>query len=223
MVTEVRFKYPRARLLVFAREPVLGSVKTRLQGALGEAGCLALHEALLAHIRSSLVQSRLAPMTMWVSSNLSHECFLSHCNKKDIYLQKGEDLGQRMAHAAAVTLQQREVESVIIVGADCPVLDKKYLETALQALAAGNRVVLGPAEDGGYVLIGLRQAEHEVFRGIDWGSSRVLEQTRSRLESAAIPYALLETLWDVDRPSDLPRLRREFPHLLPSQAGIIKQ
>ena len=92
-------------------------------------------------------------------------------------------------------------------------MDSAYLEGALMALGQGNEVVIGPAEDGGYVLIGLKQPCPGLFQGIEWGSERVLSQTLQRLAQLKLPYALLEPLWDVDRPQDLQRLAELNPPL----------
>ena len=200
------YRFPTARIVVFAREPVLGQVKTRLEPVLGEAGCLALYRSMLGRILTTVRQASLAPLALWVSSNVSHEFFLSYCNKTDIHLQIGQDLGQRMVRAARECLAVEGVDSLLIIGSDCPAMDAKYLAAALEALQVGNEVVIGPARDGGYVLIGLNSPHEQVFKDIEWGTERVLKQTLARVTAAKLPCHLLESLWDVDTPEDLKKL-----------------
>ncbi|HAJ75651.1 MAG TPA: flagellar biosynthesis protein FlgB, partial [Gammaproteobacteria bacterium] len=164
------YRYPRARIAVFARAPLPGQVKTRLQAELGPEGCLLLYTAMLDRLLATLRSAELAPVELWVSSNIDHKVFLSHCNKKDIYLQNGQDLGQKMSWTAGRVLANSAVGGVLIIGTDCPAMDAAYLEGALIALQQGNDVVIGPAEDGGYVLIGLKQPCPGLFQGIEWGS-----------------------------------------------------
>lgn len=203
-----QFAYPRARILVFAREPVAGKVKTRLQASLGPEGCLRLYQALLARAVALAERESVAPWQLWVSSNPNHKYFVSLCNKSDIYLQNGPDLGARMDHASRSVLGQEQVDSVLIIGSDCPLLTPDYLARALAALEQ-HELVLGPAEDGGYVLIGLRRPQAGLFRGLDWGTERVLEQTLAIAAELGLSTALLPVLWDVDSAADLGRLAEQ--------------
>lgn len=200
------YRFPNARIAVFARAPVAGRVKTRLIAALGAEGAAQLYAAMLGDLLSRLRVVELAPPGLFVSENPSHESFITLCNKKEIYLQEGEDLGQRMAHASASVLAAPEVDSVVVIGSDCPALSTAQIGRALQALADGREVVLVPAEDGGYGLVGLRAPRPELFRGIDWGSERVLEQTLARARQCNLDVCLEEPIWDVDRVEDLLRL-----------------
>lgn len=207
------FKFPDSRIAVFAREPVLGKVKTRLLAALGEAGALALYQQMLARIGACIGASGLARLDLWITSNPSHESFLSICNEMNIYIQEGDDLGAKMAFSCDHTLVTEAAQSVLIVGTDCPVMDVAYLDSALTSLQAGSDVVIGPAEDGGYVLIGMRKPQPALFTDIPWGSDRVLAETLTKLEALHLNYHLLPTLWDVDIPADLPRLQSLNPPL----------
>ena len=213
------YRFPRARLLLFAREPVAGRVKTRLQPELQAAGCLDLHRALLRRAAHTMAAAELAPWQLWVDANPRHADFLALCDPASIHQQVGADLGLRMQHAAAQALGAADVDAVVIVGADCPAVDAVYMAQALDALAGGAEVVLGPAEDGGYVLLGLRQAHPGIFAGVPWGQSDVLARTQANLAALAIEPVLLETRWDVDRPADLRRLHHLQPPL-PLSAGL---
>jgi hypothetical protein len=199
-------RYPNARLLLFAREPVAGRVKTRLQPALTAAGSLELHRALLARTAQTLAAAQLAPWQLWVDANPEHPDFLALRGAAGIHQQQGPDLGARMQHAAASTLADTAVNAVVLVGADCPSVDAAYVAQALETLAEGAEVVIGPAEDGGYVLLGMRQARAELFSNVPWGEDTVFTATLANLEAVNIAPVILETRWDVDRPADLQRL-----------------
>jgi rSAM/selenodomain-associated transferase 1 len=200
-----------ARLLVFARAPCLGQVKTRLSASIGDANALRLYRAMLGRL-GALLEGM--DWDLWVTSNKFHKDFLSICKSKNICDQKEGDLGQRMLHAISCSLAQESIEFVVLIGTDCPALEPAYLECAFEALQEGVEVVLGPAEDGGYVLVGMRQPVPEIFSNINWGSGTVLEETVQRLRQLGLSYRLLETLWDVDTVEDLPRLRELSPPLL---------
>lgn len=206
-------KYPHSRILVFAREPVLGLVKTRLHGAIGPEGALRLYKAMLTRITDTLAASNLAAWDLCVTSNPSHEMFVTICNKTNIVLQSNGDLGQKMSTAIAHSLAKAEVESVIVIGSDCPAMSQDYLDCAIRGLNDGNDVVIGPAEDGGYVLLGLQRPIPELFEAIPWGSAQVLEHTLQRLQKRGASYQLLEPLWDVDIDKDLLRLQALDPPL----------
>ena len=208
-----RCKYPSARILVFAREPKIGEVKTRLAAHIGEESALRLQLAMLRRVVETVERSALAEFHLWAMSDPGHEAFLALCNAQDIRRQQGACLGSRMHNAAAVELAEDGVECVVIVGSDCPALTADYLDRGLQALYAGIDVVLGPARDGGYVLIGLRKHSSELFREIAWGGREVLRQTLSRARESGLVHQLLEPSWDVDEPDDLPLLETLRPPL----------
>ncbi len=211
----VEYRHPQARVLVFAREPKLGAVKTRLQGVIGKERALALHEAMIRRVTGLVKQSRLAPMALWVSSNIHHKLFISICNIKDISEQVGDDLGQKMAYAVAATLADDMINAVLLVGADCPSIDQSYLALALEKLVRSDvDAVIGPAEDGGYVLLGLKTPAPELFRDIQWGTDAVLNATIQRLEDGGFSYHLMDQRWDVDRYEDLERLAGLVPPLI---------
>jgi glycosyltransferase A (GT-A) superfamily protein (DUF2064 family) len=114
-----------------------------------------------------------------------------------------------MGRALMVTL--RQAKSAVIIGTDCPGLTAADLQEAFAALSTGADVILGPAEDGGYVLIGVRRYSYRLFSGISWGSNQVLQQTRARLSMLNWRGRELGPRWDVDRPYDLKRMEQEYP------------
>jgi hypothetical protein len=99
-------------------------------------------------------------------------------------------------------------DGLLLIGSDCPALTPQHLATAATALAS-HPAVFAPAEDGGYVLVGLARALPSIFDGVAWGSAAVMAQTRERLAAAGASWVELATLWDVDRPDDYARLQRE--------------
>lgn len=196
------YRYPDARLLVFAKAPVRGRVKTRLQPVLDETAALHLHKKLIAYTWQRLSRQAILPAQLWASEPGHERFFLDLCTAQQLHVQAGDDLGERMRLAAGLALT--DATMVLIVGADCPSVDPDYLAEALQKLSSGAQVVLGPAEDGGYVLVGLREpVVADMFEGIDWGSDQVLQQTRDRLRKAGVDWQELSPRWDVDRPEDL--------------------
>ncbi len=186
-------------LILFVREPVAGRVKTRLEPALGIKGTLALYRRLLDRQISLLNHYHNVDCQLWVEGDSAHEAF-SEFNGP-VFQQFGDDLGLRMNNALANVLDQ--YGSAILIGCDCPEYSHAYFDRGFLALEQGADVVLGPARDGGYVLVGLRQAEELIFRGMDWGTDAVLQQTRECISALGLNYHELETLQDIDEPQDL--------------------
>lgn len=199
-------RYPQARLLVFCKPPIPGRAKTRLIPALGAQGAAALHAELARATVARAVHSDLAPVQVWASAEPEHAFFQDLRAEFDctVMIQRGDDLGARMADALETTLAHAEF--AVLIGTDCPLLDANYLALACAALADGADAVLGPAEDGGYVLIGLRRFDPALFTDIPWGGPEVLARTRARLANLGWTVRELATLWDVDRAEDIQRL-----------------
>lgn len=199
-------RYAHGRILIFAKAPLPGYAKTRLIPLLGEQGAADLQAKLIRKTLGMTVESRLAPVQLWICGAEAQFAFDAYRSaiKGEVYFQSGDDLGARMQHALEQTL--RVAEFAVLIGTDCPVLDGDYLEHACAALAAGCDAVLGPAEDGGYVLIGLRRCHSQLFENIPWGTAEVLAQTRQRLDALGWTRYELPTQWDVDHPQDYERL-----------------
>ncbi len=199
--------YPDARIIVFAKTPEPGKVKTRLIPTLGEVGANQLHQQLTRHVLQTASGAELCPVELWCAPDSGHE-FFRQCQDAfsvSLHRQQGENLGQRMGHALATALQQSQ--QVLIIGADCPALTVQDLHEALSVLASGQDAVVSPAEDGGYVLLGLSRFDPALFTGIDWGTAEVMAQQRARLKALGWRWRELAQRWDVDRPEDLPRLQ----------------
>lgn len=200
-------RYPQSKVLLFAKAPVPGQVKTRLIPLLGSRGAAALYRQLLESTVAAVADSGLAPVQCCCSPTVDHPCFTQLAIRHQLQLtpQKGGDLGARMLDSACEALAR--CGSVLLIGGDCPALQPWHLEQALEWLQQGADAVLGPAQDGGYVLLGLTRAMPELFRDMPWGSDRVLEMTRQRLRGLGWAWRELEQLWDVDRPEDVVRYR----------------
>ena len=198
------------RIVVFAKAPEPGKVKTRLIPALGEAGAAALHRRLVMHSLRVARDAGLGPVELWCAPDTRH-AFFAECERQfgaSLHSQCEGDLGARMRRALETILER--ARRAILVGSDIPALSAQYLRDAERALGRAHDAVVGPAEDGGYVLIGLARCDPELFRDIPWGEPEVLAETRGRL--AALRWRCLElpALWDVDRPEDLERLPEEM-------------
>ena len=118
-----------------------------------------------------------------------------------IYSQQGVDIGARMSFALAQAL--RSFDTAVLIGCDCMDFSADYLDEAFTALEQNSDVVFGPAMDGGYVLIGQRTHNDEIFQNIEWGSARVMQQSRLRAQENNLRWQELEALHDIDEPGDL--------------------
>lgn len=200
--------YPASRILVFAKAPRAGQVKTRLAKAIGAEEAARVYGEWLRETVVRLHRARLAPLELWGTPDTRHPLFqqLVDTTGIELHTQPNGDLGQRMHQVMRDTLACSE--SAVLIGSDCPVMQPDYVQRALAVMAAGVDTVLGPAEDGGYVLLGLRKVVEELFAGIPWSTGHVLQATRRQLR--AMPrnsWAELETLWDIDRVEDYERWR----------------
>lgn len=194
------------RVMVFARAPTPGEAKTRLIPALGAEGAAALHRRLVMHCLGAARDSRLGPVELWCAPDAS-DPFFRECERRlgaSLHAQGEGDLGARMLRAFESVLAH--AARAILVGSDVPALSARYFRDADRALRRGDDAVIGPAEDGGYALIGLSRCDPELFRDIPWGGPGVLAQTRRRLAALSWRSSELPVLWDVDRPEDLGRL-----------------
>ncbi|MBD1839046.1 TIGR04282 family arsenosugar biosynthesis glycosyltransferase [Coleofasciculus sp. FACHB-64] len=197
----------RECLIVFTRYPEPGKAKTRLIPALGEEGASNLHRQMTEHTLSQVreLQSARATRVEVYFTGGDQQLMEDWLGADIIYQPQGKgDLGQRMK-SAFQTAFAAGMEGVAIVGTDCPGLDAKIMAQAFEQLN-GHDLVLGPAMDGGYYLIGLRRVIPELFAGINWGTSEVREKTLAIAISLGLAVAYLPPLFDVDRPEDLAKV-----------------
>ena len=199
--------YPDTKIIIFAKAPEAGKTKTRLIPALGAEGAAELHKRMSQHIIDKMLASNLAPVELQCYPNSQHEFFLRLLDKHciELHRQQGDDLGERMSNAMMKALTN--YKHAIIIGTDAPALSETYLKSAIEQLKSGVDVVIGPAEDGGYVLIGLSRHNPDIFENIDWGTEQVLDQTLDRINKSKLGLHTLDVLWDVDTPNDLWKLR----------------
>lgn len=202
------FVFPAARLLVFAKAPTPGQVKTRLAGRLGFSGAAKLYQQLLRRTLRLARAARLCPVELWCAPDAHHGFFVACRREYGVRLRRqgAGDLGQRMERALHRTLAAGH--PAVLIGGDCVSLSAADLRAALDLLDLGQPAVLGPAMDGGYVLIGLNRPCPGLFQGIAWGTASVLAATRRRLRRTHRAWAELPPGWDVDTPDDLRRWRR---------------
>lgn len=197
------------RVQVFAKAPEPGRVKTRLVPVLGEEGAADLYRQFVEHSLASACAASLGPVELWCTPDAGN-AFLVDCARRhgaQLREQGAGDLGERMRRSLdAATAGGGHG---LLIGSDIPAMSPEYLRDAADRLSAGNDAVFGPAEDGGYVLIGMaRSPEAQLFEGVAWGEASVMEQTRQRLRALLWRWHELPPLWDVDRPEDLLRLER---------------
>ncbi|WIM06145.1 MAG: TIGR04282 family arsenosugar biosynthesis glycosyltransferase [Candidatus Nitricoxidivorans perseverans] len=189
-------------IAVLARAPVPGKAKTRLIPALGAEGAAELQRRLIRHALTTARAAAIGPVTLWLDGGMEASCLSADVTVRP---QPTGDLGARMLAAIAAR------PGTLVIGTDCPALTAAHLHQAAHSLSDHDAVLL-PAEDGGYVLIGMRTPAPEPFADIDWGTDRVMAQTRARLAALGWRWEEPATLWDVDRPADLDRLAQAgFP------------
>ena len=197
-----------AALAVLAKAPVEGFAKTRLAPLLGNAGAARAQRRLTLGTLQVGSQSGLGSLALWCAPDAGHRFFRALARTRNIACspQPEGDIGQRMCAVFRCHFEQRRDMPLLLVGTDCAVLAPGHLQQAARALVAHD-VVLIPAEDGGYVLIGMRRFIPEAFDNIRWSSPQVMSQTRERLRQAQASWHELPALWDVDEPADWLRLQ----------------
>ena len=187
--------------MLFARDPVGGKVKTRLNKILDDETTLRLYISFLKDSIDKLFQLEDIRRLIGVTPSFASGYFesLSNDSRVDLFLQEGEDLGDRMRNVFD-QLFSSGCEKVVIIGSDSPTLPVGYIE---QAFASDKDIVLGPSTDGGYYLIGMNRERVDVFSEIAWGTDQVLKQTLERIREQGVQLELLPVWYDVDLPEDL--------------------
>lgn len=209
------------RIIVFGREPLPGRVKTRLIPALGARGAARLYRHLLERTLRVAAAQRECSIELWCCPDTAtHAVCRSLAGDLGIAcrFQQGSDLGARMLHAFAITL--RQVDRVILIGSDCPAYDAGYLGSAFSALDEHDAVV-GPAQDGGYVLLGLTKVDRRLFDELPWSTSAVLGKTRQRLRALGWCWSELDSLRDLDTPGDFDHYAQREEILIDCTAATI--
>jgi len=207
----LRYGYrPRAgtAVAVMAKAPVPGQAKTRLVPLIGEAGAARAQRGFILLTLATARQASTGALTLHGAPDVEHRLFRLLAQRHGVACvpQAEGDLGHRMAAVMVDHFNEHRRQPLLIVGTDCPVLTPEHLQRAADALQTHDSVLI-PAEDGGYVLIGLRRALPSVFQRVDWSTPRVMAQTRERLNALGASWLELPALWDVDDPQDWQRLQ----------------
>ena len=192
-------------LVVMARAPMPGQVKTRLQPDLTPEQCAAVYEAFLRDTLNLAVS--LSQYTCFLAFTPSEACiFFEGFTQREIILlpQTGNNLGQRIYHLMHL-LENMEYSPVVLIGSDIPTLQPGILQQAIEELRTFD-LCLGPSQDGGYYLVGSRHADKRIFCGIPWSTPDVLKITIRKAKEAELSLALLEECIDVDTFEDLKKL-----------------
>ena len=207
-------------LMIFAKFPATGEVKTRLIPALGPVKATRLYIELVEHTLRTAEGSGFDSVQVWLTRDEPENWHLNSWKKEyhfEYRLQQGSNLGQRMHYAFDEALSKFRI--AVLIGCDCPTLNRDDLHAAREKLHNENRsVVLGPAEDGGYYLLGLNSNHRSLFEDIIWGGPDVAETTKERAGNAQFTLYELEQKWDVDTAESVKRLAGLWPGL--SELGL---
>jgi rSAM/selenodomain-associated transferase 1 len=189
------------RILVFAKAPVAGRVKTRLIPALGADGAAALAAEMLKRTVREALAAGIGEVELCGDPDPTGSDWDGNRPLGVTLSAQGKgDLGARMARAARRTIERGE--QALLIGTDCPALDRFRLRAAAAALET-HAAAIHPTEDGGYALLGLTQFDASLFEGIAWSTSEVAEATIGRIQALGSPLWVGDTLGDVDEPADL--------------------
>ncbi len=186
-------------LLIFAKNAEAGKVKTRLAATMGDETALAIYNQLLLHTASQTQALRVDKFLFYSNYIDDGDVWNRNCYHKEV--QQGNDLGERMKNAFTF-LFPKGYDKAVIIGTDCPGLSEEIISNAFDHLNSHD-VVIGPAEDGGYYLLGMTQPYTTLFENIRWSTDTVLEKTIGKCESLHLSYQLLPLLNDIDEEKDL--------------------
>lgn len=196
-------------VIVFANAPVTGRVKTRLIPLLGEHGAAALHRSLVEHALMVANEASQGPVELWCHPGID-DPFFHACRERygvALHAQCTGHHGVRLLDALEDGLAR--ARHVVLFASDCPALGAADLRAAVRAMREGRDAVFSPAEDGGYLLVGLSHVMPALFEAMPWGTEAVMEETRQRLRNLGWRWLELATRWDVERPEDYHRMVRE--------------
>lgn len=196
----------QVQVAVLAKAPIAGLAKTRLIPALGPQGAARLQRQFTQQAVRVALAAGLGPVTLWAAPDAQHRFFRAMVRSTGVLCrtQPQGDLGQRMDAAFQFHCAQGPL---LLTGTDCPPLQPVHLHEAARALQQGDDAVFFPAEDGGYVLVGLRRPQAPLFDDMLWSSPTVMAETRRRAAALGLRVREFKTLWDVDTPNDLARWR----------------
>jgi len=189
----------RNLLIIFVKNPVLGKVKSRLAQSIGEGKALSVYKKLLANTRETVGKLTLTKLVSYSDRIDQNDIWENELFIKS--KQKGSDLGERM-YNALIDGQNLSFDKICIIGSDIFELTPGIIENAFNLLNK-YEVVLGPARDGGYYLIGMKSPVKDLFENKHWGSDSVLAETIENITRLGLTYKLLSTLNDIDSLEDI--------------------
>ncbi len=210
-------------IIIMAKVPIAGTVKTRLQPFLSVEQCTELAECFLRD-------------TVSKAKSLSNELIIAYTpgEKRDVLLailpneqifieQKGVNLGDKMFHAFEFAFSQNS-DAIVMIGTDSPTFPAQFITQAFEMLPETD-AVLGETADGGFYLFGLRKLKKEIFETVEWSSPKTFEQTARNIENLDLKLSLLPNWYDVDTPDDLKRLKKDLsknPSIAPKTFEFLK-
>ncbi len=199
-----------ADIAVMSKAPIAGLAKTRLIPLLGANGAARAHRQMLLKTLATARWASTGALTLWCASDINHRLFQLLHKRFGLPLrnQPEGDLGIRMSSISKTHFAQFPSRSLIIVGTDCPYLEPRHFELVAQKLQTVDVVFIG-ANDGGYVLVGLRKHTTEIFESISWSTEKVMQQTLAQLQASARSFTIIESLTDIDAPDDWQQLPSE--------------
>ncbi len=196
-------------LIVFTKAPQICRVKTRLWPALSHRECLYLHKKLIQNIIVSSKCNSNFEVKYYTTSK-----YYSYTDNTITYEQVGNDLGARMLHA--IEQESKNSNKIVLIGSDCVEFSSNYINNAFQALKNRNDIVIGPTNDGGYALIGMRKPHPALFKNIPWSTPEVISKTIEAIRKERKKYTLLPEVIDIDDYNDLVKIHQKG--LLPKWA-----
>ena len=186
-------------LIIFVRKPELGKVKSRLAATIGNENALAVYIELLKHTNEISAAIRAEKFVFYFDDIVADDIWSgSNFIKRQ---QSSGDLGEKMQNAFS-TLFKEGYNQVVIIGSDCPELTTAIIEDAFE-MVKQNDLVIGPANDGGYYLLGMKKLYPQLFKNVQWSTEKVLAKTLAASTSAGLSCSLLPQLTDIDIEADL--------------------
>ena len=186
-------------IIIFVRHPELGKVKTRLAATIGNEKALAVYEFLLMHT-CRIIENITVPAYIYYADKIVHGDIWKGAGIKK-KLQQGEDLGEKMANAFREVLQEGYHKAVII-GSDCYDLTLELIAQAFEMLENAD-IVIGPAKDGGYYLLGMNAPFKNIFENIEWSTDTVFSKTMDKIRQINYTFSILTVLADIDTENDI--------------------
>lgn len=196
------------KLLVFLRRPVLGNVKTRLASEIGEEEALKIYFNLLDGCHEAFSNLKASVLLYFDTAGNDGPGWMDQYRQR---IQRGNDLGLRMMNAFREAIAEDD-SHVVLIGSDCPELNEDHITRAFQFLQV-NDIVIGPAADGGFYLIGMKRVHEKLFDGIVWSTSGVLKKLEENAGSLELNVVYLPVLADIDTVQDFEKFKMKFPQI----------